>query len=258
VHHPVRRDLRGVTVGLDDGRTLVALQDVTESKRVEAMRRDFVADASHELKTPVAAILASAETLEHALADDPAGARRFAASLATEARRLADLVGDLLDLARFEKGSFVSERVPFTDLVRSEVEAFRAPAERKSLALSLDLQDGIVVLGDPDDLALAVRNLLDNAVRYTDAGDVRAHLFARDGLAHLEVRDTGFGIPAKELPRVFERFYRVDKARSRQTGGTGLGLAIVRHVVERSGGEVHAASRLGEGSTFTLQLPLAE
>jgi signal transduction histidine kinase len=258
LHHPHRRELRAATVRMTDGRTLVALQDVTESKRVEAMRRDFVADASHELKTPVAAILASAETLQHAMLEDPESAKRFAARLESDARRLADLVTELLDLSRFEKGPPEAQRVDVSALVGAEADAARPAATAKGLGFASDVAGGVYVNGDRDEIAQAVRNVVENAIRYTDDGDVAVRLTTNDARALIEVRDTGVGIPSKDLPRVFERFYRVDRARSRATGGTGLGLSIVKHVAERHGGDVRAHSRLGEGSVFTIELPLAQ
>ena len=257
VHHPQRRELRVVTARLDDGRTLIALQDVTESKRVEAMRRDFVADASHELKTPVAAVLAVAETLGHAIDEDPASARRFAAALVADARRLGDLVSDLLDLARFESSAPSRERASLSGVVRMETDAIRDIAERKGLRVESTINHDVFVSATSEDLALVARNLLDNAVRYTDRGAVSVRVFGENGRGVVEVSDTGVGIPAKDLPRIFERFYRVDKARSRDTGGTGLGLSIVRHVVEGLGGSVTAESELGRGSRFVVSVPRA-
>jgi signal transduction histidine kinase len=205
----------------------------------------------------VAAILATAETLEQALQDDMDAARRFAATLLTDARRLGELVTDLLDLSRFEKGPSMRERVSLSDVVRRESDAMRASLERKGLEAEVSVSDRIFVLGDADDLALVVRNLLDNALRYTEEGRVTVALSKNNGNALLEVGDTGLGIPAKDLPRIFERFYRVDKARSRETGGTGIGLSIVRHIVESAGGVVDAESQLGRGSRFTVTLPLS-
>jgi two-component system phosphate regulon sensor histidine kinase PhoR len=257
VHHPQRRELRAMTVRLEDGRTLIALQDVTESKRIEAMRRDFVADASHELKTPVAAVLAVAETLEHAIDEDPSSARRFVPALVADARRLGDLVADLLDLARFESAPPSPERASLSGVVRAEIETFGPAAQRKGLRIESMIDEEVFVAAASEDLALVARNLLDNAVRYTDAGGVSVRVFGDDGHGIVEVSDTGVGIPAKDLPRIFERFYRVDKARSRDTGGTGLGLSIVRHVVEGLGGSVKAESEFGKGSRFVVTMPRA-
>lgn len=257
IHHPAYREVRCVTAMVDEGQALVVVRDVTEASRVERMRRDFVANASHELKTPVAAIQATAETLRTAMQDDPLAARRFVEALDREAKRLAELVEDLLDLARLEQGSTRSERVHLNDIVARVLEAARAGTPAAGITLH-DALEQVDVKGSPEDLALLVRNLVDNATRYTpDGGTVDVTLRAQAEHAVLTVRDTGMGIPAKDLPRIFERFYRVDRARGRDTGGTGLGLAIVRHIAETHGGTIKAASELGSGSTFTVTLPRA-
>jgi signal transduction histidine kinase len=255
IHHPRRRELRSTSVRLEDGRTLVVIQDETERKRVESIRRDFVANASHELKTPVAGIMMTAETVERAIDEDIHHARRFAANLVREARRLSALVQDLLDLARLERGQ--GERAPtrLATVVSNEVDALRDRIEQKGLELQVDLDEGIEVLGVQEDLALMVRNLLENALVYTAEGAIRVSMSGTGESLELSVADTGSGIPTSDLERIFERFYRVDKARSRDTGGTGLGLAIVRHVAESHGGVVEVASELGTGSTFTVRLP---
>jgi signal transduction histidine kinase len=255
VHHPVRREFRSTSVRLSDGRTLAVIQDETERKRVEAIRRDFVANASHELKTPVAAILVTAETVEQAISEDPEYARKFAANLVQEATRLSRLVQDLLDLARLEQGGGVRQRVLLKPLVARQVEAFQQRAGSKGLKLDASLDPACEVEGLPEDLTLMVRNLLDNAVAYTAEGEIEVLLTKGQDDVELSVSDTGVGIPSADLERVFERFYRVDKARSRDTGGTGLGLSIVRHVAESHGGAVKVTSELGHRSTFTVRLP---
>jgi signal transduction histidine kinase len=255
VHHPRRRELRSTSVKLEDGRMLVVIQDETERKRVESIRRDFVANASHELKTPVAGIMVTAETVERAIDDDIDHARRFAASLVREARRLSALVQDLLDLARLERGHGERSPVRLEEVVRVEIDSLRERIERKGLVLEVALEEDIEVLGVREDLALMFRNLLENALVYTANGSIRVSLANTGKEFELLVTDTGAGIPTSDLERVFERFYRVDKARSRDTGGTGLGLAIVRHVVESHGGVVEVSSELGSGSTFTVRFP---
>jgi signal transduction histidine kinase len=255
---PVRR-LRAAATPIRgaDGRVLVVVSDVTERHRLEAMRRDFVADASHELKTPVAAILASAEALKLALGRDPARAARFADQLEESARRLASIVSDLLDLSRLEASAPERARLSLDRVVREEAARFRTRAEEAGVSLEVHGEEAEVI-GSEADLALAVRNLVDNALRHTDRGGrVEVSWFPRGPVAVLEVADTGSGIPTRALPRVFERFFRVDVARSRATGGTGLGLAIVKHVAERHGGRVSVESQLGVGSTFRIELPLA-
>jgi two-component system phosphate regulon sensor histidine kinase PhoR len=244
---------------LEKGRmVLLVVRDITESKRVESMRRDFVADASHELKTPVAAIRAGAETILRAVEDDPAAVTRFAEQIDRIAIRLGRLVSDLLDLSRLEGERPTVEPVRLDRLVEDEVVAYRSAADGNEIELTFRLDD-VEVLANSDDLRLGFRNLLDNAIRYTAAGGtVKVEIRRQGAEAVLEVSDSGIGIPSRDLPRIFERFYRVDAARSRETGGTGLGLAIVKHVVERYGGSVEVASELGRGSTFTIRLPLAD
>ncbi|NNC40937.1 MAG: HAMP domain-containing protein [Acidimicrobiia bacterium] len=251
------RQLAVAAIPIRQGRMVVlATRDITESKRVEAMRRDFVADASHELKTPVAAIRAGAETILRALDDDPAAVARFAEQIDKNAVRLGQLVADLLDLSRLEAGTLDMTPTHLSELVVGEVEAFRTAAAGKDLQVSMQVAEVEATVNE-DDLRLAVRNLLHNALQYTSAGDsVDVSLEGADGEAVIEVADSGMGIPSRDLSRVFERFYRVDIARSRETGGTGLGLAIVRHVVQRHGGVVEVESELGRGSTFRIRLPL--
>lgn len=255
VHHPVRRDLRGTSVKLSDGRTLAVIQDDTERKRVESIRRDFVANASHELKTPVSAIMVTAETVQTALSEDPEGARKFANNLVREATRLSALVQDLLNLARLEKGRAQTTEVDLAGVVAAEVGEMRERIRDKGLDLHLNLDESAIVVGVEEDIALMVRNLLDNALSYTSRGSITVDCRRAGDFYEVSIADTGVGIPSSDLERIFERFYRVDKARSRDTGGTGLGLSIVRHVAESLNGEVEVTSELGRGSTFTVKLP---
>jgi two-component system phosphate regulon sensor histidine kinase PhoR len=253
------RWLRGSAVPVHaDGSVLLVVRDVTEARRLEAVRRDFVANASHELKTPAATIQAAAETIRTAATDDPSVVPRFAAQLEGEAIRLSRIVGDLLDLSRLESGSELEDVVALDAVLRDESERFEDPAAEAGVQLSITANGPARVRGSARDLALLVRNLVDNAIRYTPAGgSVEVTLAADDGEAVLTVSDTGVGIPTRDLPRVFERFYRVDRARSRETGGTGLGLSIVRHVVENHGGRVSVDSELGRGTRFEVRLPAA-
>lgn len=240
-----------------DRRVLLAISDITETSRLDSMRRDFVSSASHELKTPVAAILASAEALQLALARDPASARRFGEQIERLARQLAKLVGDLLDLSRLEASDPEREMIRLDQVAEEEAGRFRAAAQSAGLTLTTSAAS-VSVSGSRRDLGLAIRNLLDNAVRHTPkGGTIDLRLRSDNGDAVVEVIDTGEGIPRRDLARVFERFYRVDTARARATGGTGLGLAIVRHVAEGHGGTVQVESELGRGSTFRLRIPLA-
>jgi two-component system, OmpR family, phosphate regulon sensor histidine kinase PhoR len=254
-----RRLLRATAIPLEPrGQVLLVLRDVTEFRRVEAMRRDFVADASHELKTPVASIRATAETVRTAIDEDPAAAARFADRLHRESVRLARIVSDLLDLSRLETERPGLEPVRLDRVVEEEAARLRDEARAAGVTLNATSEPA-TVQGSPKDLALLVRNLLDNAIRYTErGGSVLVEAAPRDGRAVVSVADTGAGIPSRDLPRIFERFYRVDRARSRETGGTGLGLSIARHVAEQHGGRIEASSELGRGSVFLVTLPLAE
>jgi signal transduction histidine kinase len=241
------------------GTVVVVLRDVTEARDVERLRRDFVANASHELKTPVASILALSTSLRTAATDDPATVSRLLPQLETQADRLATLVGDLLLLSRLEGRAPERRRVRIDELVEVESARLQSRAAAGGLRWRIDAETPLSVFGSQPDLAVMVHNLLDNAISYTpDGGEVRATLHDVAGRAQLTVEDTGIGIPPDDLSRIFERFYRVDAARSRRTGGTGLGLSIVRHVAESHGGEVHVRSTLGEGSSFVIGLPLLD
>jgi two-component system sensor histidine kinase SenX3 len=210
------------------------------------------------LKTPVASILAIAETLRHAVVEDPDAADRFLGRLESEANRMSRLVRDLLELSRLEGDLHEPAPVRLDEVVRTETERLRQRAESAGLSLVVERIDPLEVEGNNADLALLVHNLVDNAIRYTEEGGrIRVGLTLDAGIAEIEVDDTGIGIPSRDLDRVFERFYRVDPARSRETGGTGLGLSIVRHVAGSHGGEVRVESVLGAGSTFIVRLPAA-
>jgi signal transduction histidine kinase len=242
-----------------EGSVLMVVTDITDARRVEAVRRDFVANASHELKTPAASIQAAAETLRSVVGEDPGAAPRFAVQLEREALRLSRIVADLLDLSRLESGSDLADLVRLDALAREEVERFADQAREAVISLSVAASEPAPVGGSARDLSLLIRNLIDNAVRYTPPnGNVAVRVTTEGADTRLEVQDTGAGIPARDLPRIFERFYRVDRARSRETGGTGLGLAIVRHVAENHGGSVSVTSEVGSGSTFTVLLPVAD
>jgi two-component system, OmpR family, phosphate regulon sensor histidine kinase PhoR len=255
-HGRPARVLRVIVSPFDDGRALVVVSDITERRRVDDVRRDFVTNASHELKTPVSSILASAETLQVALEKAPDKVPQFAAQIEVAARSLARLVSDLLDLSRLEGRTAEHIEMDLERVVVAEVERIRPLAEERKIGVVSDTVP-VTITGSPEDLALAVRNLLDNAVRYSDPGAMVTIRLDRQGdEAVVAVTDTGAGIPQRDLERIFERFYRVDVARSRATGGTGLGLSIVRHVMESHGGKVTVESQLGSGSTFTLRLPL--
>ncbi len=248
--------VRAFTVD-DESRVLVVCLDLTETRRLETMRRDFVTDASHELKTPVASILASADALQMALGRDRESSAMFAEQISSAALRLSRLIADLLDLSRLETQGPTREEVDLEAVVLREVKPFRVSAEDKRIEFAVRTVPALV-RGSSAELGLAIRNLCDNALRYTGSGGrIQVVMEVTSEEAVMRVTDTGMGIAGRDLGRIFERFYRVDVARSRRTGGTGLGLAIVKHVLERHGGRVRVKSLLGEGSTFTLSVPLA-
>jgi signal transduction histidine kinase len=252
------RWLHATITPAEDGATLVVVRDVTEQRRLESVRRDFVANASHELKTPAATIQAAAETLRQAVEDDPAAVPRFALQLEREAVRLSRIVEDLLDLSRLESGSALDGLVSLGAAAREEGHRLEEVARRAGVTLEILAEAERPVRGSHRDLALLVRNLLDNAIRYShEDGQVRVEVGSDGDEVTMRVSDTGIGIPSKDIPRIFERFYRVDRARSRDTGGTGLGLAIVKHVVENHGGTMEVVSELGRGTTFLIRLPAA-
>ena len=255
---PLRR-LRGIaTPFTEDEQVLLVVIDVTERERANDIRRDFVANASHELKTPVSSIIASAEALQIAVGRGDDSAVSFAQEIERASLQLDRLVGDLLDLSRLERDDPVLAPLRLDLLVREEVERVREKAESRGLNLMCDAEE-VDVSGSRRDLAIAVRNLLDNAIRYTsEEGRIDVTVSQSGTDAIVVIRDTGIGIPTRDLDRIFERFYRVDDARSRQTGGTGLGLSIVRHVIESHGGAISVDSELGVGSVFTISLPTLE
>jgi signal transduction histidine kinase len=254
------RWIHGTALPLEPaGAVLLVLTDVTETRRIDAVRRDFVANASHELKTPAASIQAAAETIRTAARHDPDVVPRFAEQLEREASRLSRIVADLLDLSRLETGSELQDRVRIDATVREERERAEETAERRGVELAVEIADPIPpVRGSARDVSLLVRNLVDNAIRYTKPGGrVHVDVRAEEDVVVFVVSDTGIGIPTRDLDRVFERFYRVDRARSRETGGTGLGLSIVRHVIENHGGTIRVESELGRGTRFEVRLPAA-
>jgi two-component system phosphate regulon sensor histidine kinase PhoR len=239
---------------------VVVTRDTTELTRVADMRRDFVANVSHELKTPLAAIRGYAETLRDGALDEPATARRFTERILSQCRRLQELLDDLLTLSRLEGVAPALEResVDLGDVARHAVDLISAAAREKRVEIVVEEETVPPILGDADGLERLLLNLLDNAIKYNrPEGQVILRLSRSDGEAILEVSDTGIGIPPESIPRLFERFYRVDKGRAREEGGTGLGLAIVKHVAQAHGGQVEVESRLGRGSTFRVKLPLA-
>jgi two-component system sensor histidine kinase SenX3 len=242
---------------------VLLLSDLQEARRLEAVRRDFIANVSHELKTPIGAMLLLAEALRDA-ADDPVAMKQFTERLLREAGRMSRLVQELLDLSRLQGGEPLPamEAVSVTDVIADAADPLQVRAEAAGIDLEIRFPQGLVVLGDRRQLATAVTNLIENAIAYSPRGakvGIGARLHPDDTAETVEisVSDEGVGIDKADQERVFERFYRVDTARSRATGGTGLGLAIVKHIMNNHGGRVTVWSRVGVGSTFTLHLPVA-
>jgi len=239
------------------GHVAIEATDVTEAHRVARVRRDFVANVSHELKTPVGALALLAEALLEA-ADDPKASRRFAERIHHESQRLARLVKELLELSRLQGADPLPEPVPVpVDRIIAEVvDRARTGAAAKGIELLVTGTSGLTVYGNEGQLVTAVANLVENAITYSPENTkVTIDATQAGDQVHIAVIDHGIGIAAKDLDRIFERFYRADQARSRDTGGTGLGLAIVRHIAVNHGGRVTVESTEGIGSTFTLRLP---
>lgn len=246
-------------IPLEDGGALVTIDDVSERARLDAVRTDFVANISHELKTPVGALAVLAEAL--ADIEDPTAARRLADKMVGEAHRAARTIDDLLELSRTELGGAAAkDLVSVAQVIDDAVVRAQAAAEQHSITVSVSKDPGDPhVVGSHRQLVSAVANLLENAVKYSDAGSqVIVESRRDDGWIEIVVSDTGVGIPPRDIDRIFERFYRVDRARSRDTGGTGLGLSIVRHVATNHSGEVTVHSREGEGSVFTIRMPTGD
>jgi two-component system phosphate regulon sensor histidine kinase PhoR len=241
---------------------VLVFHDTTELRRLERLRQDFVANVSHELKTPLSVITACVETLLDGGVHDVDNQNRFLTRVHEESQRLHALILDLLSLARIESGEqlWTISSISVADLVQACADRHQARARGKRQAMTLEgpPSDHMQVLADEEALAEILNNLVDNALKYTpEEGAIRLRWWSDETYVTIEVNDTGIGIPEADLPRIFERFYRVDKARSRELGGTGLGLAIVKHLVQAMHGTIRAASVVGEGSTFTIRLPIA-
>jgi two-component system sensor histidine kinase SenX3 len=261
LYGPPRRTLVVRTESIDNGSrslgTIAVIEDVSEHRRLEEVRRDFVANVSHELKTPMGALGLLAETLLGET--EPQVARRLAQRIHHEAFRISRVIDDLIDLSRIEnESSPPREPVPLNLVMAEAVERVRSAADQNDVEVVVEEPSpGLMVFGDRRQLTSAIYNLLENAVKFSYEHSKVTITGAREGdEAVVRVSDTGVGIPARDLERIFERFYRVDPGRGRSTGGTGLGLAIVRHVAANHHGNVQVESREGEGSTFILRLPL--
>jgi two-component system sensor histidine kinase SenX3 len=253
-------EVRVHVIALDEGMVALLVEDVTESRRVEAVRRDFVANVGHEIKTPVGALALLAEAAIETAEDDREQTMRFITRIRHEAARLSRLVTELIDLSRVQGAEARPEPAPVAvdDVLAEAVDRISSAAEAKQICVVVGGDRGGKVLGSESQLVTAVANLLENAIAYSpDSTKVALAARNRGENWEITVTDQGIGIPSEDLDRVFERFYRVDPARSRETGGTGLGLAIVKHIVNNHGGHVRVWSVPGSGSTFTLTLPSA-
>lgn len=259
LRHPTERvfQARVWHEGYGHERVFLSLHDVTDLRRLETVRRDFVANVSHELRTPMTTIRAMAETLEES-ADDAELQSRYLGKIIREVDRLTRITDDLLTLSIAEGGTVSKTECDFDEVAASVVTQLESKAREKGLALSFQKNGEYVVQANETQLTQIVFNLVDNALNYTSEGSVSVALSGEDGEAVLTVTDTGIGIASEHQPRIFERFYRVDKGRSRASGGTGLGLAIVRHLAELHGGSVSVQSELNRGTTFMVRIPLAK
>jgi two-component system sensor histidine kinase SenX3 len=237
---------------------LVLLSDESQAQRIQDVRRDFVANVSHELKTPIGALLLLSEAVLGAK-DDPVAVEKFATRMQIESKRLTDLVQEIINLSRLQDSDPLSvpSELNVQDLVNEAIDQSQVGAENRKISISTgDIANGLV-LGDRDQLIMAIQNLVENAINYSPEGTkVTVSSVVEDGIVTISITDQGIGIPENEKDRIFERFYRVDPARSRQSGGTGLGLSIVKHVATKHGGEVSVWSVENVGSTFSLKLPL--
>jgi len=255
-----RRNLHVTAAPIDaQGKILVFINDESEQQRVDAVRRDFVANVSHELKTPIGALMLLSEAVLGAK-DDPEEIEKFAQRMQSESKRLSELVKEIIDLSRLQSHDplVAAYEVDIDEVVKESINLSESAAEARQIEISLNVKSSGVVIGDRDQLIMAVHNLIENAINYSpEKTRVTVTISDAGELIEVTVADQGIGIPETEQERIFERFYRVDPARSRETGGTGLGLSIVKHVALNHGGEIAVWSKEGVGSTFALRLPRA-
>lgn len=251
--------VRVTSIG-DAGLIAILIFDDSEMRRLDSIRRDFVANISHELKTPIGALSILSEAVLDA-SNDPEAIAKFASRMQAEAKRLSDLVQEIINLSRLQDDDPLKNGKPvnLVEVITEAVDQSRLNAEKRKITLVFEQLDEAVVNGDRNQLTMAVNNLIENAINYSpDATRVAITLKVSDQIAEIAVSDQGIGIPEKDLQRIFERFYRVDPARSRLTGGTGLGLSIVKHIATNHGGDVSLWSVEGAGSTFTIRFPLSD
>lgn len=256
LHNPRQRNMLATVwpESSAQSRIFVSLVDITSLRRLERVRRDFVANVSHELRTPMTTIRAMAETVEDELPTNHEN-RPYLTKIIKEVDRLTRITDDLLTLSAAESAAPPKSNCDLVEIVSNIVSNLRQKAEEKGLSLELSTPENLPIFANDGQLNQVAMNLIDNAINYTSRGFVRVNLTTQDSNAILTVQDSGIGVSSDHLPRLFERFYRVDKGRSRATGGTGLGLSIVRHIVEAHGGSVEVESELNKGSTFTVSIP---
>ncbi|HSI88683.1 MAG TPA: ATP-binding protein [Pyrinomonadaceae bacterium] len=247
--------------GSQPARAIAVFYDITKVERLERVRQEFLSNISHELRTPLTSILAFVETLEDGAIDDPENNRRFLSTIRRNAERMHALIADILELSLIESGNISIEKgeVRVAHIVDEVFASLSSKAAAREISLINEINSTERIYADPMRLEQMLTNLIDNAVKFNrSAGEIVVSLEHRTGRDRLSVSDTGEGITAAHLPRIFERFYRVDRGRSREVGGTGLGLAIVKHLARLHGGEISIASTLGVGTTFTIELPSCE
>lgn len=259
---PIGEGKREITVTLiplkENELVLVLLRDESEAQRVHDVRRDFVANISHELKTPIGALSLLSEAVLGAK-DDSEAVSRFAARMQVESKRLTDLVQEIIQLSRVQDSDPLREAQPLsaTDIIKEALDQCRTTADSRKISLTFQDFVGAIILGDRDQLTMAIHNLIENAINYSPADTkVAVSASVANDIITISVTDQGIGIAEAEVERIFERFYRVDPARSRETGGTGLGLSIVKHIITKHGGEISVWSAENVGSTFTIRLPI--
>ena len=255
-----RRKLRVAVTALDEDHILILISDESEKSRVDAIRRDFIANISHELKTPIGALSLLSEAISQAK-DEPEAMERFASRIKSEAKRLEELVKEIINLSQLQGDDPLSDAtiIEVDEIVDEAINQAETSAEARNIEIERSGEEGTLVLGDRKQLIMAIHNLIENAINYSpEKRRVVVAIKEVDKVVEISVIDQGIGISDDETERIFERFYRVDPARSRETGGTGLGLSIVKHVAQNHGGEIKVWSKLGVGSTFALRLPKAD
>jgi len=259
---PIGEGTREITVTIipltENELVLVLLRDESEAQRVHDVRRDFVANISHELKTPIGALSLLSEAVLGAK-DDSEAVTRFASRMQVEAKRLTDLVQEIIQLSRVQDSDPLNEAqlLSASDIIKEALDQGRTTADSRQITLTFQESKDATILGDRDQLTMAIHNLIENAVNYSPADTkVAISTNIQGGIISISVADQGIGIPEAEVERIFERFYRVDPARSRETGGTGLGLSIVKHIITKHGGEISVWSSENVGSTFSIRLPI--